>query len=178
MRTIRVVVADDQKLLREMLSRVLSLTTDIQVVAHAADGMDAVDAVLRTGADVGLFDVHMPNWTGIDAVRELHKRSSRVKTILLTAIDDNPTRQKAMAEGAEGFLPKDASVDELADAIRTVAAGKTIYQPLGASHREGLDWDSEVPHVPLTPRELQILRLVARGFKNKEIAKMLGTRVG
>lgn len=175
---IRVVVADDQKLLRDLLATLLALEPDIRVVAEASDGMDAVDAVLRTKADVGLFDVHMPNWTGIDAVRELHRRKSPTKTILLTAIDDNPTRRAALAEGAEGFLPKDTGLEELVEAIREVMAGKIVHQALTSGQRTAIAQAYVGPPVSLTPRELQILRLLARGLTNEEIATALGTVKG
>lgn len=180
---IRVVLADDQLLIRQGIRGLLGLTGDIEVVGEASDGLEAVDVVLRTHPDVGLFDVRMPNGSGIDALKELRKRKIELKVILLTTFDDDEALKAAIAEGAVGWLLKDVSLEDLAAAIRKVAAGGTLVMPMTATAGETIRTEpanfpsNELP-TELTSRELEVLRLIARGMRNREIADALGTAEG
>lgn len=180
---IRVVLADDQLLIRQGIRGLLGLTGDIEVVGEANDGLEAVDVVLRTHPDVGLFDVRMPKGSGIDALKELRKRKIELKVILLTTFDDDEALKAAIKEGAVGWLLKDVSLEDLAAAIRKVAVGGTLVMPMTATAGETIrtepaDFPSNELPTELTARELEVLRLIARGMRNREIADTLGTAEG
>jgi DNA-binding NarL/FixJ family response regulator len=197
---IRVVLADDQTLVRRGIRALLELAPDIASVAEAADGDEALRANRRERPDVVLLDVRMPKRTGIAVLRDLRGPSDAERralshveeraanavppTILLTTFDDDEALLEAVKAGARGYLLKDVSLEQLTDAIRTVAAGGTLIRPAvtervlrGLEHfRTGFDALS--PPDPLTRRELEILRLIAGGYSNREIAEALGTAEG
>jgi len=180
---IRVVLADDQRLVRQGIRGLLGMTGDIDVVGEAGDGLEAVDLVLRTKPDVGLFDVRMPVASGIEALRELRKRKVDLKTIMLTTFDDDAALKDAMKEGAVGWLLKDVSLETLAAAVRDVASGKTLVMSMTAGAGETLrmeatEFPSNERPSTLTARELEVLRLIARGMSNREIADSFGTSEG
>ncbi len=175
---IRVCVVEDQALVRQGLTSLLSLTPDITVVAEAADGEEAVSAVMASKPDVLLLDVRLPKRSGTDVVRELSALGSLPATLLLTTFDDDEALVRGILAGAKGFLLKDVTLDQLSDAIRTLAAGGRMIHPAASAHvAKALAGgaDTAEPWTPeeLTPREMEVLRLMAAGLSNREIGRLL-----
>jgi DNA-binding NarL/FixJ family response regulator len=177
---IKVLIADDQALLRGGLRAMLDAEPDIEVVAEADDGARAVDEALRTHPDVVLMDVRMPGVDGIEATRRLLAAGSRAKVLVVTTFDHDAYVYRALRAGASGFLLKATSPDRLAAAVRTVAAGESLLDPAVTQRlvehflaRPDLDEASTRPLEQLTERELQVLRLLARGLSNAEMGREL-----
>ena len=181
---IRVVLVDDQTLVRRGIRSLLELAGDITVVAEAADGADGIAVIRREHPDVVLLDVRMPNKDGVEVLRELHAAGELPPAILLTTFDDDEALLAGVKAGARGYLLKDVSLERLTDAIRTVAGGGTVIRPAVTERvLRGLesvrrDFDALNPPDPLTRREIEILRLMAGGYSNREIAEALGTAEG
>jgi DNA-binding NarL/FixJ family response regulator len=178
---IRVALADDQTLVRQGIKSLLELTPDIRVVAEACDGEEAIALLSCTAVDVALLDVRMPKKTGLEVLAAMAKRPSPSPCILLTTFEDDAVAFQGIKLGARGFLLKDVSLEQLADAIRTVAGGGTLFSPAVTERviRGLARLDAHVPasSVPgaLTKREIEVLRWMASGSSNKEIADALGT---
>jgi DNA-binding NarL/FixJ family response regulator len=183
--TVRVLLADDDALIRAGLAVVLGTAPDLKVVAEAADGIEAVDLCLRQEPDVVLMDVRMPGIDGIEATRRLVACQPDIKILILTTFQDDEYVYGALRAGASGFLLKRASPERLLDAVRTVAAGEALLDPSvtqGLIRRFLATGGSQVPGPPaearrqldrLTERGRQVLLLVAQGRSNAEIADLL-----
>ena len=181
---IRVVLVDDQTLVRRGIRSLLELAGDVTIVAEAGDGEEGLAAIRREQPDVVLLDVRMPKKGGLDVLRELQARESSPPAILLTTFDDDEVLLEGVKAGARGYLLKDVSLEQLTEAIRTVAQGGTLIRPAitervlrGLEHVRR-DFDALSPPDPLTKREVEILRLMAGGYSNREIAEALGTAEG
>ncbi len=176
---IRVVVVDDQELFRRGLIMLLGVEGDIEVVGEASDGHAAIDLVVSSMPDVVLLDVRMPKGPGIEACVAIHEVVPSAKIIMLTVSDEESDLYDAVKNGASGYLLKDASIDEVAQAIRVVAEGQSLISPSMAvklidEFKQMSRTDrSSVPTPRLTDRELEVLRLVAKGMNNREVAKQL-----
>ncbi len=181
---IRVVLADDQMLMRQGVKGLLDLTEDLQVVGEASDGDEALRLIRAVRPDVALLDVRMPKRSGVEVLKDLRISDSLPPTILLTTFDDDAALLEGMRAGARGFLLKDVSFEALTDALRRVARGETLMRPaiservLRGVARLGLPFESLDMPDRLTRRELEVLRLVAGGFSNREIAEALGMSEG
>ncbi len=180
---IRVVLVDDQMLVRSGIRGLLDLTEDIRVVAEAADGLEAAAVIASADADVLLLDVRMPQCSGIELL--VRHGATLPPAILLTTFDDDDALFDGMRAGARGFLLKDISLERLAEGIRSVAAGGTLFRPaLTERTRASYERSGAKPasdgalHAPLTERETEILALMAAGFNNAEIAAALGPSEG
>jgi DNA-binding NarL/FixJ family response regulator len=180
--SIRVLLADDQALFREGLDTLLSIHKDIQVVGQANNGQEAVDRALRLRPDVILMDMQMPILNGINATRRLKQSLPECRVIVLTTFTDKETIFDALRAGAVGYLLKDVGSAQLADSIRRTARGESILDPLVAAKvvAEFSRVSSLVPATnsgilaePLSEREIELLRLIASGSNNKEIAEIL-----
>jgi NarL family two-component system response regulator LiaR len=174
---IRVLIADDHGVVREGLRAFLALQDDIEVVAEAADGEEAVDAVQRLAPDVALVDLVMPGVDGIEAIRRIRALDTATRVVVLTSFVDEDKMLPAVRAGAVGYLLKDVQPQELVGAIRTVHDGGTLLHPTVIEElvRE-VSRDGERPAAdnPLTQREREVLALIARGRANKAIAFELG----
>ncbi len=174
---IRVLLVEDQTLVRRGICGLLGLTEDIQVVAEAADGEEAINKILVVKPDVVLLDVRMPKFSGIEVLTILRDRHALPPTILLTTFDDDEALLKGVRAGARGFLLKDVSVERLADAIRQVHHGASLIRPVMTERiAERMrqitpQFDSLDPPDRLTRRETEVLRLMAGGYSNREIAE-------
>ncbi len=181
---IRVVLVDDQTLVRRGIRSLLELSGDIGIVAEASDGDEALAVIRRERPDAVLLDVRMPKRTGVEVLQELQRAGDLPPTILLTTFDDDEVLLEGVKAGARGYLLKDVTLEQLTDAIRTVAAGGTLIRPavtervLRGLEHVPRDFDSLSPPDPLTKRELEVLRLMAGGYSNREIADALGTAEG
>ena len=178
---IRVLIADDQRVVREGLTMLVGLIDGVDVVATAADGLEAVEAAAREHPDVVLMDLRMPGMEGAEATRQIRAALPETQVLVLTTYADDESLFPALRAGARGYLTKDASAEEIEQAIRTVAAGRTHLdpgvqqrlvaavldpQPAAATPAGALPDD-------LSPREAEVLRLIAAGLSNHEIATAL-----
>jgi DNA-binding NarL/FixJ family response regulator len=177
---IRLLIADDQALVRAGFRMILDAEPDLEIVAEAADGLEALEAADRYTIDVALMDIRMPNLDGIEATRRLVARSPTTHVLILTTFDLNEYVYEALRAGAAGFLLKDAPPEQLVDAIRVVASGEALLAPAITRRvieefvRRPPPTTGPPPEVErLTSRELEVLRLIARGRSNAEIAKEL-----
>jgi len=181
---IRVLLVDDQDLVRRGIAALLGLFDDLTVVGQASDGTEALELVTQTAPDVVLMDVRMPRLDGLGALRALRRRDAPPAVLMVTTFDDDRVLRQALRDGALGMVLKDIAPEELADAIRAVARGERYVQS-GSRRRllEGLErlddpiFDAQ-PIEPLTDREVEVLRFVARGFSNGEIAEVVGLSDG
>jgi DNA-binding NarL/FixJ family response regulator len=182
-RTVRVVLADDQRLVRESLGTLLDLLDGIELVAGAADGEEAIALVDRERPDIVLMDLRMPRLDGIEAIRRLRERHPDVGVIALTTYADDESVLGALRAGARGYITKDAGSEHIRAAILAVAAGEAALDPAVQHHvlaalTDDADGDTHppaTPHLPdgLTPREAEVLALIAEGLTNTEIADRL-----
>jgi DNA-binding NarL/FixJ family response regulator len=173
-------IADDQAMVRQGFGALLSAQPDISVVGDAANGRDAVRQVASLAPDVVLMDVRMPELNGLDAAREILARDTGTKVLMLTTFDIDDYVYAALRAGASGFLLKDAPADELVRAVRVVAAGDALLAPsitrrmiADLVSRRAAPRRSADELARLTPRETEVLELLARGMSNAEIAAVL-----
>jgi len=178
---IRVLVVDDHALFRRGLEMVLGQESDIEVVGEAGDGVAATELASTAVPDVILMDVRMPKRSGIEACVAIKEVAPTARIIMLTVSDEEADLYDAVKNGASGYLLKDSSIDEVAAAIRSVAGGQSLISPSMASKlltefatmiKKG-DERQQVPAPRLTDRELEVLKLVAKGLNNRDIAKEL-----
>jgi len=177
---IRVVVVDDQELFRRGLIMLVAAEDDIDVVGEASDGDEAAELAAATVPDVVLMDVRMPKRSGIEACRTIKQVAPSAKIIMLTVSDEEGDLYDAIKNGASGYLLKDASIDQVAQAIRVVADGQSLISPSMAAKLleefktiSSVGTKQDVIMPKLTDRELEVLNLVARGLNNREIARDL-----
>ncbi len=179
--TIRVLVVDDQVMVREGFSVLLNAMPDIEVIGEAVNGREAVSKVAELAPDVVLMDIRMPELNGIEATREIVAVHSESKVLVLTTFDLDEYVYQALRAGASGFLLKDASARQLADGVRVVAAGEALLAPT-VTRRLITEFSklSQTPKAPalsqvgeLTERETEVLVLIAQGLSNAEIASHL-----
>lgn len=174
---IRVFLVEDQAIVRQGLRSLLDLVDDIEVVGEAADGEEAVAEIPVAAPDVVLLDLRMPKLDGLGVLDRLGESDQLPPTLILTTFDDDSSLLGGIRAGARGFLLKDVSLDQLTNAVRTLASGGTMIQPaLTDRVLKGLgeirhEFESLDPPDPLTERETEILRLMAGGYSNREIAE-------
>lgn len=177
--TVRVLIVDDQNLVRQGIRGLLELSSSVTVVGEAADGDEALAMVESCAADVMLLDLRMPRRDGISTLEEMSRRGIDVPALVLTTFDDAELVLGAMRAGARGYLLKDVTLDELVQGIHALVAGNTVLQPaltarLSTSSLSSSSFDSGAAvGAALTTRETDVLRLVAGGYSNREIAEML-----
>jgi DNA-binding NarL/FixJ family response regulator len=176
---IRIVLADDHVMVRQGIRQFLEEAGDVEVVAEAGDGAEAVRAVEAHQPDVAVLDIRMPGVTGVEATRQIKARFPQVRVLVLTAYDDDPYVFALLQAGADGYVLKTASGDELVRAVRTVHGGRTALSPEIAAkvvrQATGGRPEGAADQVePLTDREIEVLRLAARGLTNRAIGHELG----
>ncbi len=176
---LRVVLADDHTMVRQGIRQFLEESGEIEVVAEAANGTEAVRRIEETLPDVAVLDIQMPGASGIEVTRQVRARFPKVKILILTAYDDDPYVFALLRAGADGYILKTSSAEELVRAVRTVAAGQSTLAPeiarkVVAQLATGRPTTATEQAEPLTDREIEVLRLAARGLTNKAIGRELG----
>jgi len=172
-------VVDDQELFRRGLIMLLGGDTDIEVVGEAADGVTATELAITTAPDVILLDVRMPRRTGVEACRAIKEAVPATKIIMLTVSDEEADLYESVKNGAAGYLLKDSSIEEVAQAVRVVNEGQSLISPsmavklIDEFKQMSKPEREQGPALRLTERELEVLRLVAKGLNNREVAKEL-----
>jgi DNA-binding NarL/FixJ family response regulator len=180
---IRVLIADDHGLMRAGVRALLQATDDIEVVGEAEDGDEAIREVRRLDPDIVLMDVAMPGLGGLEATLVIRKEKPEVKILVLTQYDDREYVSRFLKTGVSGYVLKKAAASELVAAIRAVERGGLVLDPEIAREavqdngRAAAPEQSEDPYETLTDREKQVLKLVAEGSSNKEVAETLGISV-
>jgi DNA-binding NarL/FixJ family response regulator len=180
---IRTLIVDDHALFRRGLEMVLNSEADIELVGEASDGQEAVSKAAESLPDVVLMDIRMPRSSGIEACRALKAASPSAKIVMLTISDEEEDLFEAIRAGASGYLLKDIPLDEVADTVRAVYGGQSLINPSMAAklltefavlaRRDEEEVPQQLPAPRLTDREIEVLRLVARGMNNRDIAKEL-----
>ena len=178
---IRVLIVDDHALFRRGLQMVLEQETDIAVVGEAGDGAEAIAVVQESMPDVVLMDVRMPKRGGIEATKQIKELAPHSKILMLTVSDEDADLYDSIKAGATGYLLKDTSIEEVGDAIRKVQDGQSLISPSMASKLlsefatmvKRADEKQAAPAPRLTDREMEVLKLVAKGRNNRDIAKEL-----
>jgi DNA-binding NarL/FixJ family response regulator len=180
---IRTMIVDDHALFRRGLEMVLEEEQDIELVGQASDGAEAVEKAAESLPDVVLMDIRMPRSSGIEACRAMKEAAPSAKIVILTISDEEEDLFEAIRAGASGYLLKDIPLDEVADAVRAVHGGQSLINPSMAgklltefatlAKRGDSERVQEVPAPRLTEREMQVLKLMARGMNNRDIAKEL-----
>ena len=181
---IRVVLVDDQTLVRQGVRGLLELVPDIQVAGEASDGEEALEIVPAIEPDVLLLDIRMPRLDGIAVLERLAKANALPPTLVLTTFDDGDAVIAAIKAGAKGVMLKDVSLEDLAQAIRALADNKTAFQPamteslMAAIRRTPSPSSGNDASEALTAREREVLHLICAGYSNKEIADLLALAEG
>ena len=180
---IRVLIVDDHALFRRGLEMVLAEEPDIELVGEASDGAEAVEKAGEALPDVVLMDIRMPKSSGIEACRAMKEVAPSAKIVMLTISDEEEDLFEAIRAGASGYLLKDIPYDEVADVVRAVHGGQSLINPSMAAKlltefaalakHDGEERTRQLPAPKLTDREMEVLRLVARGMNNRDIAKEL-----
>ncbi len=178
---LRVLIADDHQLFRRGLRMVLDDEDDIEVVAEAGDGRETVELTREHAPDVVVLDVRMPVLSGIEAAREIRAEQPGTRILVLTISDEEDDLYEAIKAGANGYLLKEISIDEIGDAVRQIHAGQSLITPSMASKlleefAALVRRDEQPPEVPaprLTPREMEVLEHIAKGMNNRDIANAL-----
>jgi DNA-binding NarL/FixJ family response regulator len=176
---IRVLVVDDQELFRRGLIMLLGLEPGVEVVGEAGDGIEGTRLATVTVPDVVLLDVRMPKRSGIEACLAIKEAVPSAKIIMLTSSEEEVDLYEAVKSGASGYLVKDSSIDEVAQAVRVVADGQSLISPsmavklIDEFKQMSRPVSETTPGLRLTERELEVLRLVAKGLNNREVAKQL-----
>lgn len=173
---VKIMIADDHSMIREGLKSLLELEGSIEVIEEATDGKDCLDKLEKADPDVLLLDINMPEMNGLEVLKELKNRRSKVKVLVLTVHSETEYLMKAVEIGINGYVLKDSESAELKKAIFTIAEGDTYIQPnlipeLNAKMIEKNEDESKVDE--LTRRELEVLKLLAVGMYNKEVAEKL-----
>lgn len=185
--TIKVMLADDQALIRQGLKYIIDAQTDMAVVGEAADGEQAIDLAMRTDPDVVLMDIQMPKCTGIEATGRIVRALTSVKVVLLTTFDVQEYVYDGIRSGAVGYMLKDSDADELLGAIRSAFQGQAVYRTKSASQAilQAVSPPTQVDTYqlvellePLTDREIDVLQQIAYGRRNTEIADILSVSEG
>lgn len=178
---LRVGLVDDQTLVREGLRRLLEYSPEVRVVMEAQDGLEALERVRATAVDVLLLDVRMPRLDGIGVLTALQAEGRLPPTLMLTTFNDDDALLRSMRAGARGFILKDVTFQQLLDDVHTIAAGGTVIRALSQAHPlrgETGAADETRGALELTDRELELLRLMAGGYSNRELADMTGLKEG
>ncbi len=178
MTKIRVLVADDHTIVRQGLIGILKASDEVEVVAEAADGNEAVEKALKTKPDVAVLDVSMPRLSGIEAARRIHEALPATRLLVLTMHDDEEYILKMIRAGASGYLLKDGAASELLAGIRALKSGKTFFGPqatkaLAEAFARDRPSEPANPYERLTDREREVFQLVVEGKTNSEIGEIL-----